>query len=115
MIMMVSNRLLLALDCAIFNEGGMKHACTKKKGRSAMKLWARVGMTIEVPEDEVLDFAQNMENRIEQYYERGLAKFDGEVYLPEDVDCEENDAMLKIMSDEWEKKNEIFKAIMRGK
>lgn len=79
-----------------------------------MKLWARVGMTIEVPEDEVLDFAQNMENRIEQYYERGLAKFDGEVYLPDGVDCEENDAMLEIMNDEWEKKNEIFKAIMRG-
>ena len=54
-----------------------------------------------------------MEDRIEQYYERGLAKFDGEVYLPDGVDCEENDAMLKIMSDEWEKKNEIFKAIMR--
>jgi len=78
-----------------------------------MKVWARVGMSIEVPEDEILDFAENMENRIEQYYERGLAKFDGEVYLPEGVDCEENDAMLKIESDEWEKKNEIFKTIAK--
>ena len=78
-----------------------------------MKVWARVGMSIEVPEDEILDFAEYMEDRIELYYVRGLAKFDGEVYLPEGVVCEENDAMLKIMSDEWEKKNEIFKAIMR--
>lgn len=52
------------------------------------KLWARVGMTVEVTEDEKEMFLQNPEKYIKENLNTDKVRMDGETYFP--VDNEDN-------------------------
>lgn len=50
------------------------------------ELWARVGVTVAVREDEVEEFLQDQESFVIRQLAFGDAEFDGETYFPEEVE-----------------------------
>lgn len=55
-----------------------------------MNLWARMGVTINVPESEKDKFLQNPKEGILKALKEGQVTLDGETYFP---DIEENDVV----------------------
>lgn len=49
------------------------------------KLWARVGMTVEVTEEEKEEFLNNPETFVVKNLNNGKVYSDGEIYFPHDV------------------------------
>lgn len=49
------------------------------------ELWARVGVTVNVPENEIEEFNKNQEAYVKKSLTNGSARVNGETYFPEDV------------------------------
>lgn len=55
------------------------------------RLWARVGMVVEVTEEEKEEFLNDPETFVIENLNNGKVYSDGEIYFP--INCEDNDKL----------------------
>lgn len=67
---------------------------SEKVESETYKLWARVGVTVQVSKEDVPRFLENQEKYIREGLTNGKVTMDGETYFPEEV--EENEAFEKL-------------------